>query len=176
MFPERRGAWLGQPASRRKGGRTGAKTKTPYLSSNLSVVIFQSLIQLARRFTIRKTIMGDFLQASLLEIIPNLAAVDTVFGGMDTEDFTKKLERTFPVALEICQNLTDIEMPLRAETAGIEKNIARDRNAHDRAPDVDVWKVERLPIESHETLGSDLTDIGPEVGEKFPLVRLAIST
>src|SRR5215831_13854753 len=98
MFPERRAAWLGQPASRRREGRIGAKTKTPYLSSNLSVVIFQSLIQLTRRFTIRKTIMGDFVQASLLEIIPNLAAVDTVFGGMDTEDFTKKLERTFPVA------------------------------------------------------------------------------
>src|SRR5215471_219306 len=176
MFPERRAAWPRQPANRRKEGRIGAKTKTPYLSSNLSVVIFQSLIQLTRRFTIRKTIMCDFVQAPLLEIISDFAAVNAVFGGVDTEDFTKKLERTFPVALEICQDLTDIEVPFRAETAGIEKEIARDRNAHDGAPDVDVWKVEGLPIESHETLGPDLTHIGPEVGEQFPLVRLAIST
>ena len=86
--------------------------------------------------------MCDFVQAALPEIISNFAAVDAVFGGIDTEDFTKKLERTFPVALEICQNLTDIEVPFRAETASIEKKIARDRNAHDRAPDVDVWKIE----------------------------------
>src|SRR5215831_579802 len=109
MFRERRAAWPGRPASRQREGRIGAKTKTPYLPSNLSVVIFQSLIQLSRRFTIRQTIMCDFLQATLLEIVPNLAAVDAVFWGMDTEDFTKKLQCTFPVAFEICQNLTDIE-------------------------------------------------------------------
>jgi hypothetical protein len=175
MFPEKRGAWLGQPASRQREERTGAETKTPYLSSNLSVVIFQSLIQLTRRFTIRKTIMCDFVKAALSEIVPNLAAVDAVFGGIDTEDFTKKLKRTFPVPLEICQNLTDIEVPFGTETAGIEKDIARDWNAHDRAPDIDIWKVEGLPIESHETVGPNLTDIGPEVGEKFPFVRLTIS-
>jgi hypothetical protein len=80
MFPERQAEWRERRANRRKEGRIGVKARTPYLRSNLSVVIFQSLIQLGGRFTIRKAIMGDFFQAALPEVITDFTAVNAIFG------------------------------------------------------------------------------------------------
>ena len=40
MFPETRAGWRARQANTRREGRTGAET--PYLPSNLSVIIFQS--------------------------------------------------------------------------------------------------------------------------------------
>src|SRR5690348_6201749 len=104
MFPEKQAEWRERQASKRKAGRIGVKARTPYLRSNLSVVIFQSLIQVGRRFTIRKTIMCNFLQAALAEIITDFAAVDTVFGRIDAKNFTEEFEGSSAVSLEIGQN------------------------------------------------------------------------
>src|SRR5256885_2204147 len=98
-FPEKPGGSPGRRASR--GKEAGTETTRPYFSSNLSVIIFQSLIQLAGCFTIGQTIVGDFIEAALLEIIPNFASIDAVFWGIHSENFAEKLERALTVTLEI---------------------------------------------------------------------------
>src|SRR5262245_15019383 len=172
-FQEKREGLRAHQANRRRGGRTGIGI--PYLPSNLSVIIFQSLIQLTRRFAIGKTIMRNFVEPPFLEIITDFTSVDSIFRGVDSEDFTKKLECSFSVAFEIGEDLTHIEVPLRAEPACVEQEVARNRNPHDGAADINVWKVERLPIECDETLRADLADVRPEVCEQLALIRLAIS-
>src|SRR6516162_5711697 len=142
MFLKRQAGSRELQASTRRGGHTGAKTKPPYLPSNLSEVIFQSLIELACRFTIRKTIMCDFVQASLFEVISDFAAVDSVFWRENTENLTEEFQSPFSIALEVCQYFTDIEMTFGAEAACVQKDVAGDRHAHNRAPDVDVRKIE----------------------------------
>src|SRR6478752_7373042 len=104
MFPGRQARWRERQANRRREGHIGVKARTPYLRSNLSVIIFQSLIQVSRRFTIRKAIVCDFLRAALAEIITDFAAVNTVFGRIDPENLTEKFESPFAVSLEIRQN------------------------------------------------------------------------
>jgi hypothetical protein len=118
--------------------------------------------------------MCDFVQASLLEIVPNLAAVDAVFGGMDTEDLTEKFQRALAIALVVGEDFAHVEVTLGGEAARIEKDIARNRNAHDGAPDIDVGKIERLPVERYEPLRPDLADIRPEIGKHLALIGLAI--
>src|SRR5215468_3675017 len=132
MFPERQAKWRVRRASKRREGHIAVKARTPYLRSNLSVIIFQSLIQLGRRFTIRQTIVRDFIQAALPEIISHFAAVNTVFRGIDTENLAEKLERAFAVTLEIRQDFPHVKMPFGAEAACIEENVTGNRNAHDR--------------------------------------------
>src|SRR6478609_4403180 len=102
-FQEKREAWPRRRANTRREDRTGGPT--PYLPSNLSVIIFQSLIQISRRFTIRQTIMCDFLKASLLEIIADFAPINPVFWRIHAEDLAKKLQSPPAVALEIGENL-----------------------------------------------------------------------
>ena len=93
---------------------------------------------------------------------------------MNSENFAEKFQSALPVALEIRQNFAHVEMPFRAETAGIQQQVARDRDARNRAANIDVWKIKRLAVERDETLRPDLTDIGPEVGQQFAFVRLAV--
>src|SRR5262245_38089004 len=118
--------------------------------------------------------MCNFVEAALLEIISHFAAVDAVFRGMNPEDLTKKFQGALAVALEIRQNFAHVEMPFRTETAGIEQQVARNRHARDRAADVDIREIERLPVERYETLGPDLTDIGPEICQQLALIILAV--
>src|SRR5262245_18883220 len=125
-----------------KGGQTAERT--PYLPSNSSVVVFQSLIELPSGFTIRKTVMRDFLEPSLFEIIADFAAVDAVFRRMHSEDFAEEFERPLAVPFKIRQNFAHVEMPLAREAARVEQQIARNRHPHNRAADVDVWKIERF--------------------------------
>ena len=141
-----------------------------------SVVIFQSLIQIAGRFAIRKAIMGDFIETALLEIIADFAAVDAVFRGLDSEDLAEKFERALLVAFEIRENLAHIEVTLGAEPACIEQEVPRNRNSHDGAPDIDIRKIEGLAVERDKPLRPDLPNVGPEIGEQLALVRLAIGT
>src|SRR5947209_5502850 len=115
MFPGKPVASQGRKASKRREGRT--ETRPPYLSSSLSIIIFQSLIQLPGRFAVRKTIMGDFLEAALLEVIAYFAAINTVFRGIHAEDLAKELQCSLAVTLEIRQDLPDVEVPFGAEPA-----------------------------------------------------------
>ena len=69
--------------------------------------------------------MCDFVQASLLKIITNFAAVDSVFRRMHAKDFAEKLKRAFPVPFEVGEHLADIKVALGAETPGVQQNIAR---------------------------------------------------
>src|SRR5439155_7549634 len=108
--------------------------------SNLSIVIFQSLIEVVRRFTIRQTIMCDFVKPSGLEIIADFAAVDAVFRRVYAENLSKEFQCPFAVALEVRQYFPDIKMPLGAETAGVEKNVGGDGNTHDGSANVDIRK------------------------------------
>ena len=67
-------------------------------------------------------------------------------------------------------------MPFGAEPPGIQQNIPWNGHTHDRAADIDIWKVEGLAVECHKTLRPDLPDVGPEVRQQFALIRLAICT
>src|SRR5215510_14766459 len=139
-FQEKREGWRAHQANTRRGGRTGIGI--PYLPSNLSVIIFQSLIQLTRRFAIGKTIMCNFVEPSFLEIITDFTSVNPIFRRVDSEDFTKKFECSFSVAFELREDLTHIEVPLRAEPPGVEQEVTRNGNSHDGAANINVWKVE----------------------------------
>src|SRR6266850_3106117 len=172
MFPGKLTASRARKASKRREGRT--ETGHPYLSSNLSIVIFQSLIQLPRCFAVRKTIMGDFIQPALLEIIADFAAINAVFRGIHAENLAKELECSLAIALEIRQDLPDIEVPFGAESARIEQNVTRNGHAHDGAADVDVGKIKGLSIERNKTMGPNLPDIGPEIRQQLALVSLAV--
>jgi hypothetical protein len=119
--------------------------------------------------------MCNFVEPALFKIITDFTSVDSIFRRVDSEDFTKKFECSFSVAFEIGEDLTHIEVPLRAEPACVEQEVARNRNAHDGAANINVWKVERLPIECDETLRADLADVGPKVRQQLTLIRLAIS-
>src|SRR5262245_50981716 len=119
--------------------------------------------------------MGNFVEPSLLEIINDFTSIDSIFRRVDSEDFTKKFECSLSVTFEIGEELTYIEVSLRAEPACVVQGGAWNRNAHDGAPDINVWKVERLPVECDETLRADLADVGPKVRQQLTLIRLAIS-
>ena len=86
--------------------------------------------------------MCDFVKPSGFEIIADLAAVNPIFGRMHTENFAKEFECSFAVALEIRQNFAHVEVPFRAEAAGIEQDVAGNGNAGDRTANIDVWKIE----------------------------------
>src|SRR5215813_783659 len=130
-FQEKREGWRAHQANTRRGGGTGIGI--PYLPSNLSVIIFQSLIQLTRCFAIGKTIMCNFVQPSFLEIITDFTSVDPIFRRVDSEDFTKKFECSFPVAFEIREYLTHIEVPFRVTSCSTHGGSARSGNSHDGA-------------------------------------------
>src|SRR5262249_8141731 len=100
--------------------------------------------------------------------------VNSVFWRVDSEDFTEKFQCSFSITFEIRKNLTYIEVPLRAEPARVEQKITWNRHTHDRATNINVWKVEGLSIEGDETLRTDLSDVGQEVRQQLALVRLAI--
>ena len=118
--------------------------------------------------------MCNFLKPALLEVIADFAAINSVFGGIHAENLAKELERSLPVTLEIRKDLPDIEVPLGAEPAGIEKYVSRNGDAHDGAADVDVGKIKGLSIECDKTMGPNLPDIGPEIREQLALVSLAV--
>src|SRR5207248_4288613 len=73
----------GKPANEEKDE---LKQSTHTLSSNLSIIIFQSLIQLPGCFAIRKAIMCDFIEAALFEVISYFAAINAVFRGIHAEN------------------------------------------------------------------------------------------
>src|SRR5262249_3363246 len=141
-FQEKREALRGQQASTRREGRT--EVRTPYLPSNLSVVIFQSLIQLTRGFTIGEAIMSNFLEPALLEIIADFAPVNTIFWRVDTKNFTEKFQSAFAVTFEICEDLAHIEVPFGTETARVQQKVARNGHSHNRTANIDVGKIEGL--------------------------------
>src|SRR5438552_14999076 len=118
--------------------------------------------------------MCDFIEPALLEIIAYFAAINAVFRRIHAEYLAKELERSLAVALEIRQDLPDIEVPFGAESARIKQKVTRNRDAHDGAADVDVGKIKGLSIECDETMGPNLPDIGPEIREQLALVSLAV--
>src|SRR5215470_50093 len=162
-FPEKREASRGRQASTRREGQT--EVRTPYLPSNLSVVIFQSLIQLTCGFTIGKTIMSNFVEPALLVIIADFAPVDSIFWRVDSKNFAEKFQRAFAVAFKICEYLPHVEVPFSTETARVQQKVARYGHPHNRTANIDVGEIKGLPIERHETLRPDLADVGPEIGE-----------
>src|SRR5437867_1752732 len=108
----------------------------------LPVVILQSLIQLAGSPAVGNAITSDFVEAALLEIVSDFAAVDAVLRGVDAEDLAKKLESSLPVPLKVGEDLANVEVPLGTEPSGVEDQVAGNWHAHDRAADVDVWEIE----------------------------------
>ena len=118
--------------------------------------------------------MCDFVKPPLFEIVSNLAAVDTILGGVHPKNVAEELKRSLSVPVEVGQHLANIEMALRAESPCIEQDVARNRHTVDGAPDVDIRKIKRFSIERHKTLGPNLSDIRPEIGEQLPLIVLAI--
>src|SRR5262249_1682300 len=122
-------------------------------------------IKLTRRFTIGKTIMGNFIEPALLEIIADFAAVYSIFWRVNSEDFAEEFERPLSVTFEICEDFPHVEVPFCAIAACIEQKVPRDGYAHDRATNVDVRKIEGFSVERNETLRADLTNVGPEIGQ-----------
>src|ERR1700733_12500237 len=104
--------------------------------------------------------MCDFVEPALLEIFADFAAVDAVLGGSHAENLAEELQSAPAVTLEIRQHFAHVEVTLRAEAARIQEKIARHGNTHNGAPDVDVGKIERFPIEGDEALRPDLADVG----------------
>src|SRR5207249_11973027 len=102
------------------------------------------------------------------------AAVDSIFRRVHAKNVAKKFESSFPVPVEVCQHLANIEVALAAESPCIEQNVARNRHAVDGAADVDIRKVKRFSVECNKALRPDLPDIRPEVGQQFPLIILAV--
>jgi len=118
--------------------------------------------------------MCDFFEAALLEVIAYFAAINAVFRRIHAENLAKELECSFAVALEIRQDLPDVEVPFGAEAARIEQNVTRNGNAHDGAADVDIRKIEGFSIECDKAMGANLADIGPEIRQQLALVSLAV--
>jgi hypothetical protein len=118
--------------------------------------------------------MCDFIEPALLEIFADLAAVDATLRGIHAENLTEKLKSALAVTFEIRQYFAHVKVPFRAEAARVEKKISGNRNTHDGAADIDVRKIEGLAVEGHKTPRPDLADVGPEVREQLPLIRLAV--
>ena len=118
--------------------------------------------------------MCDFIEPALLEIFTDFAAVDAVLGGGHAEDFAEELKSAPAVTFEIRKDFAHVEVTLCAEAARIQEKIARNWNAHDGAPDVDVGEIEGFPVEGDKALRPDLPDVGPEIRKQFPLIRLAV--
>src|SRR5438094_612705 len=184
-FPGKPEVSQARTANTRTGKQIGGKA--PYLSSRTepglmsirnhcefrnskfaissSIISPQPLIQFAGSPAIGKTVMRDFIKPALLEIIGDFASVDSILRGIHAKDLAKKLEGPFPVSIKIGENFANIEVPFGAESPGIEDQVARNRHAHNRAPNVDVWEVERFSIERDKPLRPDLSDVAPEIGE-----------